>query len=145
VFEVLACGAFLITDRQRDIFSLFGDGVHLVGFDDAEDLRRKIRHYLDHPEKRQAIAARGREEALRRHTYVHRLGELSSALTEAGMAEPERRKRILHNVEDLQMEAWSGSSRRSPSASTGGVTTWRSGALREAAPSPTNSSRSGFR
>ena len=76
VFEVLACGAFLITDRQRDIFSLFGDGEHLVGFDDADDLRRKIRHYLDHPAERRDIALRGCAEALHRHTYVHRLGEL---------------------------------------------------------------------
>ena len=84
VFEVLACGAFLITDRQRDIFSLFGDGLHLVGFDDAEDLRRKIRHYLDHPEERQAIAARGFAEALRCHTYVHRLADLMAAINGKG-------------------------------------------------------------
>jgi len=76
VFEVLACGGFLITDRQRDVFDLFVDGVHLVGFDDAEDLRSKVRHYLDRPEERQAIAARGFEEAVARHTYVHRLEEL---------------------------------------------------------------------
>lgn len=76
VFEVLACGAFLIADRQRDIFSLFRDGEHLAGFDDAEDLRRKVRHYLDRPAERRAIAQRGRGEALARHTYVHRLAEL---------------------------------------------------------------------
>jgi spore maturation protein CgeB len=84
VFEVLACGAFLVADRQRDIFSLFGDGVHLVGFDDAEDLRRKVRHYLDHPAERQAIAARGFEEALKRHTYVHRLQELIAGINGQG-------------------------------------------------------------
>jgi spore maturation protein CgeB len=84
VFEVLACGAFLIADRQRDIFSLFGDGVHLVGFDDAEDLRRKVRHYLDNPAERQAIAARGFGEALGRHTYVHRLREVIAGINGRG-------------------------------------------------------------
>jgi len=84
VFEVLACGAFLIADRQRDIFSLFGDGVHLVGFDDAADLRRKVRRYLDHPAERQAIAARGFEEALKRHTYVHRLEEMIAGINGQG-------------------------------------------------------------
>jgi spore maturation protein CgeB len=84
VFEVLACGAFLITDRQRDTFSLFRDGVHLVGFDDAEDLRWKVRHYLDHPAERQAVAARGFEEALKRHTYVHRLHELVAGINGQG-------------------------------------------------------------
>ena len=84
VFEVMACGAFLITDRQRDIFSLFGDGEHLVGFDDAEDLRRKIRYYLDHPAERRAVAARGFEETRARHTYVHRLADLMAAINGKG-------------------------------------------------------------
>ena len=84
VFEVMACGAFLVTDRQRDTFSLFQDGRHLVGFDDADDLRRKIRHYLDRPRERRAIAERGRAEVLARHTYVHRLTELVAAINGQG-------------------------------------------------------------
>jgi spore maturation protein CgeB len=86
VFEVLACGAFLIADRQRDILSLFKDEEHLVGFDGAEDLRSKIRYYLDHPEERLAIARKGREEAAGRHRYVDRLGKLLSVLNGCGHA-----------------------------------------------------------
>ena len=81
MFEVLACGAFLICDRQRDVFSLFCDGEHLVGFDNGADLAKKVRYYLDHPLERQTIARKGHEEVMRRHTYVHRIEALLAALT----------------------------------------------------------------
>lgn len=81
VFEVMACGGFLICDRQRDIFSLFGDGQHVVGLDNGADLAKKVRYYLDHPLERQTIARKGHEEVMRRHTYVHRIEALLAALT----------------------------------------------------------------
>jgi len=81
VFEVMACGGFLICDRQRDIFSLFCDGEHLVGLDNGADLAKKVRYYLDHPLERQTIARKGHEEVMRRHTYVHRIEALLAALT----------------------------------------------------------------
>lgn len=80
VFEALACGAFLLTDRQRDVLALFRDGEHLVSFSDAEDLRRKAAFFLAHPEERRRIAAAGRREALRRHTYAHRIRSLLQTL-----------------------------------------------------------------
>ena len=76
VFEAMACGAFVLCDRQRDVLALFRDGEHLACFSDGDDLAAKVRYYLEHPGERQAIARRGREEALSRHTYVHRLREL---------------------------------------------------------------------
>jgi len=76
VFEALACGAFVLSDRQRDVLALFRDGEHLASFSDGDDLAVKVRYYLEHPGERQAIARKGREEALSRHTYVHRLREL---------------------------------------------------------------------
>ena len=82
VFEALACGAFLICDRQRDVFDLFRDGEHLAGFDDGADLAKKVLYYLAHPEERQAIARRGHEEVMRRHTYVRRIETLLAALTD---------------------------------------------------------------
>jgi spore maturation protein CgeB len=81
VFEALACRAFLICDRQRDVFSLFCDGEHLVGFDNGADLAKKVRYYLDHSLERQTIARKGHEEVIRRHTYVHRIETLLAALT----------------------------------------------------------------
>ena len=76
VFEALACGAFMLCDRQRDVLALFRNGEHLVTFSDGEDLAAKVRYYLGHPGERQVIARKGREEAIRRHTYAHRIETL---------------------------------------------------------------------
>ena len=78
VFEALACGAFVICDDQRDVFSLFQDGKDLVRFLDALDLVRKVNRYLFHPEERKKIAERGRQNILENHTYVHRIHKLLS-------------------------------------------------------------------
>lgn len=81
IFEAMACGCFVICDRQRDVFSLFEDGKHLVGFDNPDDLIEKIKYYLAHTEKRKEIAWKGREEVLKHHTYADRVRKLLSFVT----------------------------------------------------------------
>ena len=72
----MACGAFVLCDRQRDVLALFRNGEHLACFSDGDDLAEKVRYYLEHPGERQAIARKGREEVLSHHTYAHRLRDL---------------------------------------------------------------------
>ena len=76
VFEAMACGAFVLTDRQKDVLSLFKDGEHLVTFSDDADLDRKIAFFLEHADERQRIATAGRQEVLKNHTYENRLSRL---------------------------------------------------------------------
>ena len=83
VFEALACKCFLLTDRQRDVESLFADGKHLAVFQDAADLRKKIGYYLEHDEQRTRIAEAGYAEVLQKHTYVHRIRELLNTINAA--------------------------------------------------------------
>lgn len=78
VYEWLACGCFLLVDRQPDVFALFKDGEHLVGFDNVEDLKEKIRFYLKHDNRREKIAAQGQKEVLSKHTFAHRIREMMS-------------------------------------------------------------------
>ena len=78
VFETLACGCFALVDCQKDVFSIFKNEVHLVGYSDFRELREKIRYYLDHPDERRRIAAQGRKEVLNLHTFEHRVKELLS-------------------------------------------------------------------
>jgi spore maturation protein CgeB len=80
IFEAMACGTLVISDNQRDVFSLFKDGEHLIGFDHPDDLVEKIRYYLEHPEERKEIARRGRQEVLQNHTYIHRIEKLLSVV-----------------------------------------------------------------
>ena len=80
VFEALACKAFLIVDRQKDVFSLFNDHEHLVGYDDAADLRKKITYYLEHCMERNKIAQNGHNYVLSKHTYEDRIREMLSII-----------------------------------------------------------------
>ena len=76
VFEALACGAFVLTDCKKDVLELFRSGEHLTAFADAGDLREKVAHFLSRPAARQRIAAAGRREVLKNHTYQKRLKTL---------------------------------------------------------------------
>jgi spore maturation protein CgeB len=80
VYEALACKSFVLVDRQKDVFSLFEDGVHLVSFKDEIDLKKKIDFYLKNSNKRKRIAAKGYEEVLKKHTYTHRIKHMLSLI-----------------------------------------------------------------
>lgn len=85
VFDVLASGGFLLTDYREDADRLFVPDKELVVWQDAGDLAHKIRHYLDAPEERDAIAAGGRERVLADYTFEQALGDmLDTAAGEQG-------------------------------------------------------------
>jgi len=98
VYEVLACGGFLLCDNQSDVRTLFEDGQDLAIFRSLSDLKHKARYYLDHDQERGEIAAHGREKGFGKaylpppcrdtHYHSHR-GE---------MTDPAR---VIHIVEDL--------------------------------------------
>ncbi len=83
VFEAMASGSLLITDdlTGHGLDRLFIDGTHLVTYVGFEDLIRKAEFYLENDLERERIAAAGREEALARHTYRHRMAVLLDHLS----------------------------------------------------------------
>jgi glycosyltransferase involved in cell wall biosynthesis len=86
VFEALASGSMLLTDRAEGsgLAELFEDRRHLVIYDES-DLETLAAYYLEHEPEREAIAAAGRQEVLRRHTYDHRaLTIVETVLGEGG-------------------------------------------------------------
>ncbi len=93
VFEALCSGTLLVTDEApgSGLTELFKDGEHLAIYRD-ENILETIRYYLDHPEERERIAERGRQEVLERHTYVHRAKYLVSFLEEYFEKNPEALK-----------------------------------------------------
>jgi len=60
VYKIMGAAGFLLSDDWDG--REFIDGVHLVIFDGIRDLQAKVEYYLEHPENRYSIAARGYKE-----------------------------------------------------------------------------------
>ena len=78
VFEALATGKPLLTNREAEVnglFDLFEDGKHLIAYADA-DLVTLVQRCLGDPAWANAIGQAGRREVLEKHTYVHRVNTL---------------------------------------------------------------------
>lgn len=82
VFDVMAAGGFLLTNRQLEVTEYFQDGVELATFDTEEELMEKVRYYLEHEEERQAVARAGYEAVRREHTFVTRFRQMFGMLGE---------------------------------------------------------------
>ncbi|MGD1936330.1 MAG: glycosyltransferase [Cyanophyceae cyanobacterium] len=79
VFEVLAAGGFLLTDRltpESGLLTLFEEGKHLVTFDGEENLYGKLNHYLSHPQEAKAIARAGHEHYWNNYSPEHHIQRL---------------------------------------------------------------------
>jgi glycosyltransferase involved in cell wall biosynthesis len=73
VFEVPACGGFLLTNASEQLAELYSVETEMVCYRSLEELGRLIAHYLTHPEERREIAARAQKRARQEHTFQQRL------------------------------------------------------------------------
>lgn len=76
VFEVPACGGFLLTNACDQLERLYAVGTEMICYRSLEELRRLADYYLVHPEDRRAIAARAQARARSEHTFKRRLEEM---------------------------------------------------------------------
>ena len=63
--EIAACGGFLLARRTPGHQAIFEEDREAVFFSSIEECADKCRFYLSRPDLREAIAARGRERAVR--------------------------------------------------------------------------------
>jgi spore maturation protein CgeB len=63
--EIAACGGFLLALRTPGHQAIFDEDREAVFFSSVEECADKARFYLNRPDLREAIAARGRERAVR--------------------------------------------------------------------------------
>lgn len=78
IFDVLACGGFLLSNYQSEIPECFTVGEHLDVYYSMEDLEEKIHFYLEHPSICKEIAQAGYEHVKNNHTYIIRLAQMIS-------------------------------------------------------------------
>jgi spore maturation protein CgeB len=76
VFDVPACGGFLITDQRRQMEQLFEPGTEVIAYADPEEIPELVQRWLADPQARQRVAESARKRILAEHTYDHRLETL---------------------------------------------------------------------
>ena len=81
IFEVLSCGALLVTNRIKDngFEELFSDGKNVISYASPEELYKKINHYLANEEEAKKIADAGHTLAVSSCTYKERLKQMLEA------------------------------------------------------------------
>lgn len=102
VFEALASGALLVTDRiGNGLNDLLTEGEHYVGYDSAEEAVSQIERYLQHDAERERIARAGQRLLNERHTYECRFKEVARTVREnASYTAPAR------NASSHQLRLW---------------------------------------
>ncbi len=80
VFDVLACGGFVLAEHSAELEQLFDVGLEVESYRTLGELCAKTEHYLAHPEAAAAIAARGREAVLTRHRVDQRVATMLAAV-----------------------------------------------------------------
>lgn len=80
IFDVPACGAFLLTDHGNQLDDLFEVGTELACFDSPEELKEKALFYLNNPVEREKIVAAAQRRVLAEHTYSHRLNGIVDSM-----------------------------------------------------------------
>lgn len=80
VFDVLACGGFLIAEHSEALEHLFTIGEELESYRTLEELEQKVAHYLAHPDEARAIGERGLAAVRERHTMRLRVKQLLAPL-----------------------------------------------------------------
>jgi len=80
VFDVPACGAFLLTDARAQMERLFEPGREVAVYGSVEEIEGLLARYLADPGARGAIAAAGRRRVLAEHTYPRRVSQLFAVM-----------------------------------------------------------------
>jgi spore maturation protein CgeB len=61
-FEIPASGSFLLAERTEEHESLFEDEKEAIFFNSLEDLKHKVKYYLENNFERESIAKNGHEK-----------------------------------------------------------------------------------
>ena len=80
VFDIPACGGFVITDYRKQIENLLEPGTEVIYYQDEVEIGQLVKHYLSNDKERKKVSTRARKRILDQHTYDHRIKELCSVM-----------------------------------------------------------------
>lgn len=80
VFEATGSGAFVLTNESPYLAEFYDIDKEIVCYHDKDDLKTKIKYYLEHKEERKMIAKKGQQRAHQDHTYEQRLEKIFSII-----------------------------------------------------------------
>lgn len=102
VFEALACGSLLLTERVGNGFEeLFQDRTHLVMYDrsNLDQIVELAHYYAGHEQEREAIAFQGRQLVLASHTTINRAQTIVEVVHSSDVhAFPQKRQAKLSDI-----------------------------------------------
>jgi spore maturation protein CgeB len=82
VFDVPACGGFVLTDRREQLDALLEPGREIAVYASPDEIPELAARFLRDKAVRERMAAAGRARILAEHTYEHRLTALMAAMRE---------------------------------------------------------------
>ena len=80
LYEATGCGTLLITDEKNNLGELFEIDKEVVTYKNVEELKYKIKYFLNNEEERLKIALAGQKRTLTEHTYFNRMKDLIGIL-----------------------------------------------------------------
>ncbi len=76
VFEIPACGGFLLTGYAKGLERYYEPGKEIAVYRDEKEIPEMVKYYLEHEDERKNIARAGYERTVKEHTYEKRFREI---------------------------------------------------------------------
>jgi spore maturation protein CgeB len=81
VFDILACGGFVLTEFNASLAEVFKENEHIGTYANYSELAQRLRWWLDNPAARSDASAAGQEYVLEHHTIAKRVDEILDVVT----------------------------------------------------------------
>lgn len=82
IFDIMACGGFVITNYQEGIEDLFEIGKEIEVYHDIPELLQKCHYYLTHEKERLAVAIGGYQKVTNHYSYPLQLQKIITTVQE---------------------------------------------------------------
>ena len=83
VFDIPACGGFLLTEHSPTLENYYEIGKEIESFKTIDEAVDKIIYYLDNEDERKKIAERGYRRTMKDHLYQNRFKEIFKQILES--------------------------------------------------------------